>query len=120
MTESVVLRAVFLYLQPHVRMHAIPYFALLCCSDILAISSTALCTAHCKVPTQVTGLDLLQTNKVADAEQQWVYSEASSERGTHLYLRSGFQIVKEAKQQPDAPTIFCMGRPPEPDVPSDV
>ncbi|KAL0028006.1 hypothetical protein WJX79_010402 [Trebouxia sp. C0005] len=59
-------------------------------------------------------------NKVADAEQQWVYLEASTERGTHLYLRNGFQIVKEAKMQPDAPTIYCMGRPPKPDVPSDV
>ncbi|KAL0055103.1 hypothetical protein WJX82_007048 [Trebouxia sp. C0006] len=59
-------------------------------------------------------------NKVADAEQQWVYLEASSERGTHLYLRNGFQIVKETKLQPDAPTIYCMGRPPKPDVPSDV
>ncbi|DBA86755.1 TPA: hypothetical protein ACH3X1_016644 [Trebouxia sp. C0004] len=59
-------------------------------------------------------------NKVADAEQQWVYLEASTERGTHLYLRNGFQVVKQAKMQPDAPTIYCMGRPPKPDVPSDV
>ena len=81
---------------------------------------TTLCIAHCKVSTKLTGLDLLQINKVADAEQQWVYIEASSERGTHLYLRNGFQIVKEAKMQPDAPTIYCMGRPPKPDVPSDV
>ena len=70
--------------------------------------------------THLTGLNLLQINKVADAEQQWVYLEASSERGTHLYLRNGFQIVKETKLQPDAPTIYCMGRPPKPDVPSDV
>jgi len=72
------------------------------------------------VPIKLTGLNLPQINKVADAEQQWVYLEASSERGTHLYLRNGFQIVKEAKMQPDAPTIYCMGRPPKPDVPSDV
>ncbi len=108
-----------LLLQSCLRMYAIPYSALLCCSDIIATSRHnslySSLQSVCK-----TGLNLLQINKVADAEQQWVYIEASSERGTHLYLRNGFQIVKEAKPQPDAPTIYCMGRPPKPDVPSDV
>lgn len=65
-------------------------------------------------------MHLVQINKVADAEQQWVYIEASSERGTHLFLRNGFQTIKEAKMRPEAPTIYYMGRPPKPDVPSDV
>ena len=63
---------------------------------------------------------VVQICKAADVEQQWVYLETGSERATHLYLRNGFQIVSEVKPQPDAPVTFCMGRPPKPDVPSDV
>lgn len=74
-----------------------------------------------EMQNQGLGTKLLTAiNKVADAEQQWVYIEASSERGTHLYLRNGFHTIKEAKMRPEAPTIYYMGRPPKPDVPSDV
>ena len=62
----------------------------------------------------------MQVCKAADVEQQWVYVETGSERATHLYLRHGFQIVSEVRPHPDAPVTFCMGRPPKPDVPSDV
>lgn len=99
-----------------------PYRTVLCFAALTSLPrvDTTLCTGCCRACFNLTGLDLLQINKVADAEQQWVYLEASSERGMHLYLRNGFQIVKETKLQPDAPTIYCMGRPPKPDVPSDV
>jgi len=61
-----------------------PHHTLLCFAALTSLPrvGTTLCIAHCKVSTKLTGLDLLQINKVADAEQQWVYIEASSERGT--------------------------------------
>ncbi len=52
----------------------------------------------------------VQITDMADAERKWTYLEAT-DKGYHLYIRHGFEVLYTSQVKPDAPKMLHMARP---------